>query len=125
MRLVLDSGGLIAIERGDRAMWIRLKSALLAQSVPITHAGVLGQVWRGAPRQARLSQALAGIDVRPLDQDLGRLSGELLAATRTSDVVDAALALIAEDGDEILTSDPDDIAILVGAAERHVEIIRV
>lgn len=44
----------------------------------MTHAGVLGQVWRGGPRQARLSQALAGIDVRPLEEPMGKEAGRLL-----------------------------------------------
>ena len=37
--------------------------------------------------------ALKGIDVRPLDERLGRLAGELLAAARLSDVIDAALVV--------------------------------
>lgn len=126
MTMVLDSGALIALDHGDTAMWERLKIALLTGKVPLTHGGVLGQVWRrGEPRQARLSRALAGIDVRPLDDALGRSCGELLAASRQSDVIDAAIALLAKDGDDIVTSDPHDIANLVSAAGRHVEIIQV
>jgi len=123
LTIVLDAGALIALDRNDRAMWIRLKAATLAAEIPITHAGVVGQVWRGGPRQARLSQALAGIDVRPLDQRLAESCGELLAVTGKSDVIDAAVALLAEDGDDILTSDPTDLAELVTAAGRHVELI--
>jgi hypothetical protein len=123
--LVLDSGALIAIDRNDRAMWTRLKAAYLADVVPVTHAGVVGQVWRNGARQAQLAHALAGIDIHPVDEALGRLCGELLAASRTADVIDAALALIAEDGDDIVTSDPGDLATLVAAAGRHVELIRV
>lgn len=105
-------------------MWIRLKAAQVAGEPPVTHAGVLGQIWRGGPRQARLSQALAGIEVRPLDEKLGRSSGELLAATGGADVIDAALALLAHDGDDIVTSDPSDLSDLVAATGRHVELIR-
>ncbi len=104
-------------------MWARLKAAIHAAEVPTTHAGVLGQVWRGGPRQARLSRALAGVDVRPLDRRLAELSGELLATTGASDVIDAAVALLAEDGDEIVTSDPADLSELVMATGRHVELI--
>lgn len=126
MRLILDAGALIALDRNDRAMWRRLKSAQIAGEVPCSHGGVIGQVWRGrGPRQARLVQALAGVDVRPLDLALGRAAGELLAAARRSDVVDAALVLLAGDGDEILTSDPDDIERLAGASGRHLDVIRV
>lgn len=124
MTLVLDSGALIALERGDRAMWRRLRAAALAGEVPITHGGVVGQVWRGrGPREARLSQALAGIDIRPLDGSLGQAAGELLALTVTRDVIDAALVLLAQDGDRIVTSDVDDIELLAAACDRHVELI--
>ena len=125
MSLVLDAGALIALDRNDRAMWVRLKAAQLAGDLPRTHGGVVGQVWRGdGPRQARLALALPGLDIRPLDESLGRAAGELLARARRRDVIDAALALLALDGDDIITSDPDDLAPLAHALARHVEIIR-
>lgn len=105
-------------------MWVRLKGLLNAGEVPMTHGGVVGQVWRGGPRQARLASALAGIEVASLDQRLGRLAGELLGAARMSDVVDAALVLLAADGDEIVTLDSDDIAALAVVAGRHIELVR-
>ena len=40
-------------------------------------------------------------------------------------MVDAALVLLAEDGDSIATSDPDDIEPLAISAGRDVELIRV
>ncbi len=123
MSLVLDSGAFVALERNERAMWVRLKAAQLEGEVPVTHAGVLGQVWRGEPRQARLSQALMGIDVRPVDEPLGRTAGRLLAATGLSDVIDAAVVLLAGDGDEIVTVDRPDLGLLAAAFGRHVELI--
>lgn len=125
MSLVLDSGALIALDRDDRAMWIRLKNAVLVGDVPLTHGGAVGQVWRGGSRQARLAKALAGMDVRPLDINVGRSCGVLLAGTGLSDVIDAAIALLASDGDEIVTSDPRDLAVLVEATGRHVELVTV
>jgi hypothetical protein len=122
--LVLDSGALIALERNERPMWVRLKAAERSDEVPLTHGGVLGQVWRGGPPQARLSVALRGIDVRPLDRYLARAAGELLSSTSSSDVIDAAVVLLAADGDEIVTLDQDDFVRLVTAAGRHVEVIR-
>jgi hypothetical protein len=126
VRLVLDSGALIALEKNDRAMWRRFKAAQLAGTVPITHGGIVGQVWRaGGPRQARLATALDAIDVRPLDAALGRSAGTLLHSAKRSDVIDAALVLLAEDGDHVLTSDPDDIEPLAEASSRHVEVVPV
>ena len=124
MTVVLDSGALIALERNVRSMWVRLKATRSAGEVPITHGGVLGQVWRGDPRQARLARALGGIDVKPLDARLGRASGVLLGAAGRADVIDAALVLLASDGDEIVTSDPDDLVLLADVADKDVEIIR-
>ena len=124
MTLVLDSGALIAIERNERSMWARLKAAEVARELPLTHGGVVGQVWRGGPRQARLARALQGVDVRPLDRALGRAAGELLARTRSSDVIDAAVVLLAADRDDVVTLDRRDFEVLVRAAGRHVELIR-
>lgn len=125
MRLVLDTGALIALDRNDRAMWRRLKAALLTGHVPLSHGGVVGQAWRGGgPRHALLSRALEGIDVRPLDHALGRAAGELLAAAKARDVIDAALVLLATDGDVVVTSDPEDIEPLALTSGRHVDIVR-
>jgi hypothetical protein len=123
LTLVLDTGALIALDRNDRAMWTRLKAAQLAGHIPVTHAGVVGQAWRGGSRQARLAHALGGVDVRPLDQRLARFCGELLAVAGGSDVIDAAVALLAEDGDDIVTSDPADLRALISATGHHVELI--
>lgn len=98
MSLVLDAGALMALERGERASWVRLKAAHVRGEVPLTNAAVLGQVWRNGPRQARLSQALAGMDVRSIDEDLGRAAGLLLGVARMSDLIDASIVLIAHDG---------------------------
>ena len=125
MKLVLDAGALLALERNDRAMWRRLKAAYLAGHPPVSHGGVVGQAWRGrGPRQALLAKALAGMDVRPLDETLGRAAGELLGIASGRDVIDAALVLLANDGDYIVTSDVDDIEPLALASARHVELIR-
>lgn len=124
MTMILDAGALIGLDRNDRSMWVRLKTLSNAGEVPVTHGGVVGQVWRGEPRQARLATALKGIDVRPLDERLGRLAGQLLAAARLSDVIDAALVVLAMDGDDIVTLDSDDFDVLATAAGRHVELIR-
>ena len=65
------------------------------------------------------------MDVRPLDDDLGKRSGELLGRAKKSDVIDAALVLISNDGDAIVTSDAGDIQILARAATRIIDLISV
>jgi hypothetical protein len=123
MRFVYDSGGLISLERGERASWVRLKAALGRREVPLTNAAVLGQVWRGGTRQALLARALAGMEVVPLDQELGKRAGTLLGLTTTSDIVNAALVLCTTDGDEIVTSDAADLGPLARACGLHVELV--
>lgn len=123
MSIILDTSALLALERNERPMWVRLKASLTHGEVPLTHAGVLGQAWRGGARQARLAAALQGIEVRPIDEETGRLAGQLLAAAGLSDVIDAAVVLLAHDGDDIVTSDHADLERLANALDRHVELI--
>ncbi|MEZ5408196.1 MAG: hypothetical protein R2761_09230 [Acidimicrobiales bacterium] len=125
-RLVLDAGALIALERSQRSMWRRFNRALTQGADIITHAGILGQVWRKPERQAVLARALPSIDVRSLTPELARAAGELLAASGTADVLDGALALLCHPGDMVLTSDPHDLGLLV--TERGVagvDVVRV
>jgi len=122
--LVLDAAALVALDRNDREMWTRLKGCEQAGQPPLTHAGVVGQVWRGGAHQARLAKALAGVDTRPLDERLGRSAGVLLGRTGLADVIDAAVVLLAEDGDTIITEDVDDLAELAGETGRRIELTR-
>jgi len=105
-------------------MWVRLRSALQAGEEPATHGGVVGQVWRGGPRQARLALALSSIEARSLDGAVGRAAGELLRVTGQADVIDAALIALSSNGDRIVTSDAHDLAPLAFASGRVVELIR-
>ena len=126
MSLVLDAGAFVAVERADRDTMALIKRELLAGRVPVTHGGVVGQVWRGgAGRQARLARLLPGIEISGLDDDLGRRAGVLLGRARMTDVVDAALVLLAVDGDSVLTSDVEDIEQLAAAAALHVDVVPV
>jgi hypothetical protein len=118
LRSVVISGA-----RDENLRVRRLKACERAGIPPHTHAGVVGQVWRGGPRQARLSQALDGIDVRALDDDLGRAAGALLGRTGQTDVIDAAVVMLAHDSDDIVTSDRSDLEPMVAATGRHVELI--
>lgn len=125
MSLVLDAGAFLAVERGDRRVMALLKRERLAGRAPRSHGGVVGQVWRGGARQAQLARLLHATEISPLDLELGRAVGELLGRARTKDVVDAALVLLAADGDQLLTSDPDDLTSLAVAAGIHLELVRV
>lgn len=123
--LVLDAGALVAVERMNRDVIALIKRERLRGRAPVTHGGIVGQVWRGGGRQANLARLLPGLDIEALDAELGRRAGALLARSRSADVIDAALALLAQDGDEILTSDPDDIRVLVAASGVHADVVEV
>lgn len=126
MSIVLDAGAFVAVERGDRDMIALIKRERHEGRSPLTHGGVIGQVWRGGyGRQANLARLLPGVEVHALDDDLGRNTGVLLGRARSSDVIDAAVVLLAGDGDEIFTSDADDLAPLAGLVGKHVEVVPI
>ena len=67
---------------------------------------------------------LASVDVHPFDD--GPPVGELLARSRTSDVVAAHLVVVAVRlGDSILTGDTDDLSTLVAALNGRAPTIHV
>lgn len=115
MKAVLDAGALVAIEKRDRKLRALLR-VLQQQGFALwTSAAVVAQVWRDGRKQALLAAVLAGVGVRGLVPGEDRRIGELLARTGSKDVIDAHVALIADDADLIVTSDPDDIARLLDA----------
>lgn len=124
--LLLDAGAFIAIERDDRDVVALIKSELEAGRAPRTHGGIVGEVWRGGTRrQVRLARLLPGVEIAPIDSALGRSAGMLLKASRSSDVIDASLVALAGDGDDILTSDVEDLHALAAVAGVHVELVPV
>jgi predicted nucleic acid-binding protein len=110
--LVLDAGALIAFERNDRRV-----TALIARTLEVRGdcripAGVVGQVWRDGRKQVRLARLLASlaVTVEPLDDERARAAGQLCGVRRTSDVIDASVALCAKRHDcGIVTSDVGDM----------------
>ena len=49
----------------------------------------------------------------------------MLDTAATIDVIDAAVIDVATNGDEVLTSDPQDLAVLANAAGKALTIIKV
>ncbi len=115
--LVLDAGAFVAVDRNDRKMLAKLRVAQQHGVELRSNAVVVAQVWRDdAGRQATLARLLRGVDVRAVDQGVGRQAGVLIGKAGTSDPIDASLVLIAQPGDRIVTSDPRDISHLVATA---------
>jgi hypothetical protein len=126
LKLVLDAGAFLAVERGDREVAALIKGELEAGRTPVTHGGVVAQVWRGgAGRQAPVARLLRAVEVVALDDELGRRSGMLLSRARSADAIDAAVVLLAADGDWVLTSDPSDLQRLATVATLEIELISV
>ena len=123
MALTLDTGALIAVDRGDRRTWVLLGAANRKGRVVTVPAPVVGQVWRDGARQARLATVLAACRIESTTDEMARAAGVLLGQARQSDVVDALVVLGAvRRGDEILTSDPADLSALMAASPTRVPI---
>ena len=122
-RLVLDAGALIAIERNDRDVWAALKLAALRDAEVIVPTTVLAQVWRGTRSQVRLARAVAHCVLAPFDP-VARKVGELCGRTRTADICDAHVAVVARTGDILFTSDPADLGRLLAANGTQLAIVR-
>jgi hypothetical protein len=127
--LVLDAGAFVAVERGDRDVVALIKREREADRTPVSHGGVVAQVWRGGTgRQVPVAGLLAGTDIAVLDGGLGKRAGMLLARLARgakADAIDAAVVCLAADGDDILTSDPGDLEDLAQAAGVHIELIPI
>lgn len=110
--ITLDTGALLALERGSgpmRALLRRAREQSLAIAVP---AGVVAQAWRGGPRQARVARLLAAkdVDIPALDDITARAVGLVCGRTGHPDVVDVHVALHAREHDHrVVTSDEGDI----------------
>ncbi len=125
MNLVLDAGALIGIDRHDRRVAGLIELGRRAGAELVTTAPVLAQAWRDGARQAQLARNLPMIDIRPVHIDHAKLAGELLAKSATKDVVDALVAGLALPGDQLLTSDPDDLTRLLAAREITAIVVAV
>lgn len=97
MSLVLDAGALIAIEQDDRDTAAVIEVARQDGRDIVVPAGVVGQVWRGGSRQARLARLLNARDivVESLTDASARAAGVLCGAAGTADVIDASVVLAA------------------------------
>ena len=122
--ITLDAGGLIALDRNDRRVIVLLARAVETNSRVTVPAPALAQAIKRPERQARLSRLIRQptSDVVPLDRVDAVSVGRLLAASGTSDVVDAHVVVCARRSAQcIVTSDPRDLARL----DRTLELIVV
>ncbi len=113
--LTLDTGALLALERGDSRVRALLRTATSHELAIAVPAGVIAQAWRGGPRQARVARLLSdpAVSAPPLDELTARAVGVLCGRTGHADVVDVQVALHArQHSHHIVTSDPDDLHVI-------------
>jgi hypothetical protein len=123
---VYDSGALIAIDsRRDSKQLERHEMRLVLGHHIIVPAPVAAQVVRDPPRQARLMLTLRGCEIVPFEGEDVFPVGKLLARSGTSDVVDGLVALTAAKAiAAVVTSDPDDIAHLLGTLGVRLAVLK-
>lgn len=112
---MLDASALIALERREQRLWSVLAVAAKHRDDVVVPSTVVAQVWRGTRRQAALARALEQCIIAPFDE-MARDVGLLCGRTRTTDICDAHVALVATRGGDVLfTGDPDDMERLIAA----------
>ena len=113
--VTLDAGGLIAIDSNDRRLLVLLARAAETGGSITVPTSALAEAIRRPDRQARLSRLIRQpeTDVVELDRVDAVSVGRLLAASETSDVVDAHVVICANrSGQRVVTSDAGDLRTL-------------
>ena len=107
-----DSGALIALEKRDLDMLIKLR-VLHRAGVPITiPANAVVEFWRKGHGQSAILDLGT---IEPLKVSIAKVAGEALAKVRGATAVDATvMASAAQRGDRVFTSDPKDMQRLHG-----------
>jgi predicted nucleic acid-binding protein len=120
---VYDAGALIGADRNDRLIWAEHRVRLEAGVIPQVPATVVAQVSRSR-RRAQLRRFLRGCDVVAFAEPDALAAGRLLGRSKTSDIVDASVIVLAvANSAEIVTADRDDIAHLLVAARASLPIV--
>lgn len=121
-RLILDSGAVISLARGEPRVRAFLMRALELDAPVEIPAVVVAETIRGGPKDAPVNRVLKMVtNVTPVTENHGRLAGNLLGAARSSSTIDAlviAHAVLAG-GALVLTGDLDDLQRL---AASHPEV---
>lgn len=113
--ITLDTGALIALDRGDRRVLVLLARAAETAARVTLPATAPAQAIRRPERQVRLARLIRQPTTDVVD--LGRVDatnvGRLLAASGTTDIVDAHVVVCARrTGQRVATSDPGDLRAL-------------
>ena len=112
--LILDTGALIALERGSELVVAMTKQVGKLGAEPVIPASALAQAWRGGPRSARLAKLIEGSEIDILSEERAKEIGVRLGARGGSDIADAHVVCCATERQAaVATSDRGDIEALV------------
>lgn len=125
MNVLYDAGVLVAADRNNRQAWADHRARLELGIVPIVTAPVVAQVSRSG-KQAELRRLLRGCEIALFSAEHGHEVGALLGASRTADVVDAHLTIVASERDAmVITSGEKDIKRLSASLAEPLRIHHV
>lgn len=120
MRIILDSGAIIASENNDPTLAALLKAARKNRTPILVPATVVAETWRGTSTHPRAASLFGSIDGFPeLNENSARQVGALLALSKTAAIVDGNVVAIAiaRPPATIVTSDMNDITHLLRSAK--------
>ena len=133
--LVLDAEGLVKLSGGDPRALSRAKLATIRGAAVVTAASTLAEVLRGGARDVPVHRTLTKVGVISIHAEQARAAGELLGRVGLSGhthALDALLAVVAMAQPPpvvILTSDTNDMELLVEEPQRprseRVAVVRV
>lgn len=120
MRIILDSGAIIASENNDPTLAALLKAARKNRTPILLPATVVAETWRGPSTHPRTASLFGSVDGLPeLNEKSARQVGALLAISKTAAIVDGNVVAIAiaQPPATIVTSDVNDITHLLQSAK--------
>jgi hypothetical protein len=120
VRIILDSGAIIASENNDPILAALLKAARKNRTPILVPATVVAETWRGPSTHPRTASLFGSVDGFPeLNEHSARQVGALLAISKTAAVVDGNVVAIAiaQPPATIVTSDVNDITHLLQSAK--------
>lgn len=115
--IVLDSGAVLGLARGNRALRAFVTKADERGDSVVVPMVVVAETVRGSgPRDAPVNMILTQFEPhRPLDEPTARLAGSLLGIAKSNSTIDALVAAeaINRQPSLLLTSDVADLALLL------------
>lgn len=117
--VILDSGALIAAEKGEMLLTALLKAVRASEARVLIPSAVIAETWRGTAPHANISRLVnAAHGFPPLDFEAGKRIGTLLGRVSRPSVVDASVAdaALRHAPSLIVTSDPKDLRELLNRA---------